>query len=53
MTYKVVIIDDELATRKLIANMLKNSDAPIEVVGEAGSIESGLLLIKEECLVLT
>ncbi|MBW7869312.1 MAG: response regulator transcription factor [Brumimicrobium sp.] len=48
MTYKVVIIDDELATRKLIANMLKNSDAPIEVVGEAGNIESGLILIKEE-----
>lgn len=47
MTSRVLIIDDESKTRKLIVKMVERLKLPIEIVGEADSVESGYFMVKE------
>jgi two-component system LytT family response regulator len=47
MAYSVVIIDDEARTRSLLKKMVNNADFPLDVVGEADGVESGLKIIQK------
>ncbi len=47
MKYKTVIIDDESRTRSLLKKMIGHSDYPLEVVGDADSVSTGLEVIHE------
>ncbi|HLV42221.1 MAG TPA: LytTR family DNA-binding domain-containing protein [Brumimicrobium sp.] len=47
MGYRVVIIDDEARTRSLLKKMVSNLNFPLEVVGEADGVASGLLAIQK------
>jgi len=44
---KVIIIEDELNSRELLSNMIKNYCEDIELIGEAVDVQSGVKLIKE------
>ncbi len=43
--FKVVIIDDELSAREVIAHQLSSCCDQVELVGEADGVESGIALI--------
>ena len=45
MKYKIVIIDDESRTQSLLKKMIDQSDYPLEVVGDADSVSTGLKAI--------
>ncbi len=44
---KSVIIDDEAQARSVVRNLLKDSNHPIEVVGEGDDVASGLQVISD------
>ena len=43
---RILIIDDEAPTREMIVNILQMAEMPLEVVGQADSVASGLEQIK-------
>ena len=45
---RVAIIDDEKKARDTIRNILRLSPIPIEIKGEAGSVDEGFALISKE-----
>lgn len=45
---KIVIIEDEMHARKLIAKFLQNNFLDNEIVGEAEDIDNGVILINEK-----
>jgi len=44
----IVVIDDETRARETIIDILKLSNTDLEIVGQADSVESGYLVIKEK-----
>lgn len=44
--YKVLIVDDEELERKVLAFTLRNSNLPLEIIGEAGSGRDALLQVQ-------
>ena len=45
---KAIIIDDELNVRESIANLCRLTNSEIEIMGEAGGVQTGLELIAKE-----
>ncbi len=48
MSLRAVIIDDEVSSREIIRNYLRNYCNQVTVLGEAGTVAEGIVLIKRE-----